>query len=130
MAKSALPELKPLLDMSDISKSFAGIPALRNASLHVAAGEVHALVGQNGAGKSTMIKILTGYVKRDKGDILFDGAAFEARSPQDAQAKGISTIKRSTWFLTGRLRKIFASAARGAVLACSIGIPCMKKRAP
>lgn len=92
MVKSASPELKALLDMSDIGKSFAGIPALKNASLHVGAGEVHALVGQNGAGKSTLIKVLTGYVKRDKGDIMFDGAPFEARSPQDAQSKGISTI--------------------------------------
>ena len=81
-----------LLSMHNISKAFAGIPALSAASLSVQAGEVHALIGQNGAGKSTMIKILTGYVSRDAGDISFDGAAFEARSPQDAQAKGISTI--------------------------------------
>jgi galactofuranose transport system ATP-binding protein len=78
--------------MRAISKAFGGIPALSAASLEVAPGEVHALIGQNGAGKSTMIKILTGYVSRDEGDIAFDGAAFEARSPQDAQHKGISTI--------------------------------------
>ena len=78
--------------MRAIRKAFGGIPALSAASLEVAPGEVHALIGQNGAGKSTMIKILTGYVSRDEGDIAFDGAAFEARSPQDAQHKGISTI--------------------------------------
>ncbi len=78
--------------MQNISKAFVGIPALSAASLEVLSGEVHALIGQNGAGKSTMIKILTGYVSRDAGDILFDGAPFEARSPQDAQSKGISTI--------------------------------------
>jgi ribose transport system ATP-binding protein len=78
--------------MRSISKAFGGIPALSAASLEVAPAEVHALIGQNGAGKSTMIKILTGYVSRDAGDISFDGAAFEARSPQDAQHKGISTI--------------------------------------
>src|ERR1700722_19659419 len=82
----------PLLNMRAISKAFGGIPALSAASLEVAPGEVHALIGQNGAGKSTMIKILTGYVGRDEGDISFDGATFEARSPQDAQHKGISTI--------------------------------------
>lgn len=82
----------PLLSMQNINKAFAGIAALSSASLEVAAGEVHALIGQNGAGKSTMIKILTGYVSRDSGEINFDGEAFEARSPQDAQAKGISTI--------------------------------------
>jgi monosaccharide-transporting ATPase len=78
--------------MRGINKTFGGIPALSGASLEVGSGEVHALVGQNGAGKSTMIKILTGYVARDAGEIQFDGAAFEARSPQDAQHKGISTI--------------------------------------
>ena len=86
------PETAALLSMRDISKAFAGIPALRNASLDVGHGEVHALVGQNGAGKSTLIKILTGYVKGDSGSITFDGKAFEAASPKDAQAKGISTI--------------------------------------
>jgi ribose transport system ATP-binding protein len=78
--------------MRSISKAFAGIPALSAASLEVASGEVQGLIGQNGAGKSTMIKILTGYVGRDAGEITFGGAPFEARSPQDAQAKGISTI--------------------------------------
>jgi galactofuranose transport system ATP-binding protein len=82
----------PLLSMRAISKAFGGIPALSSASLEVAAGEVHALIGQNGAGKSTMIKILTGYIGRDEGEIAFDGGPFEARSPQDAQHKGISTI--------------------------------------
>src|SRR5580700_10536582 len=82
----------PLLSMRAISKAFGGIPALSAATLEVAVGEVHALIGQNGAGKSTMIKILTGYVARDAGEIVFDGAAFEASSPQNAQAKGISTI--------------------------------------
>ena len=82
----------PLLSMQNISKAFAGIPALSSASLEVGVAEVHAVIGQNGAGKSTLIKILTGYVSKDLGDIQFDGAAFEARSPQDAQSKGISTI--------------------------------------
>jgi galactofuranose transport system ATP-binding protein len=81
-----------LLSMQNINKAFAGIPALTAASLEVGVAEVHALIGQNGAGKSTLIKILTGYVSRDKGEIEFDGAPFEARSPQDAQRKGISTI--------------------------------------
>jgi ribose transport system ATP-binding protein len=82
----------PLLSMRAMNKAFAGIPALSDASLHVAPGEVHALIGQNGAGKSTMIKILTGYIGRDSGEMIFEGGPFEARSPQDAQRKGISTI--------------------------------------
>ena len=91
-ASATSPSVSPLLSMRSISKAFGGIPALINASLEVAPAEVHALIGQNGAGKSTMIKILTGYVSRDEGDISFDGGPFEARSPQDAQHKGISTI--------------------------------------
>ncbi len=81
-----------LLSMREIDKRFAGVPALASASLEVEPGEVHALIGQNGAGKSTMIKILTGYYSKDAGEILFDGTPVEFSSPQEAQRSGISTI--------------------------------------
>jgi len=81
-----------LLSMRGIDKRFAGIPALSNASLEVGPGEVHALIGQNGAGKSTMIKVLTGYHRRDAGSVEFLGKPFEMSTPQQAQAGGISTI--------------------------------------
>jgi galactofuranose transport system ATP-binding protein len=81
-----------LLVMRGIEKHFNGVPALSGASLEVAPGEVHALIGQNGAGKSTMIKILTGYYTKDAGEIWFNGAPFHANSPKNAQAGGISTI--------------------------------------
>jgi monosaccharide-transporting ATPase len=81
-----------LLVMRGIEKRFNGVPALSGASLEVALGEVHALIGQNGAGKSTMIKILTGYYTKDAGEIWFNGAPFHANSPKNAQAGGISTI--------------------------------------
>jgi galactofuranose transport system ATP-binding protein len=84
--------MAPLLSMHGIDKRFAGIPALRAAELVVERGEVHALIGQNGAGKSTMIKILTGYYRKDAGEILFDGRPVEFSSPQEAQRSGISTI--------------------------------------
>ncbi|MFC1457204.1 sugar ABC transporter ATP-binding protein [Microvirga arabica] len=84
--------MAPLLSMHGIDKRFAGIPALRSAELVVDKGEVHALIGQNGAGKSTMIKILTGYYRKDAGEILFDGKPVEFSSPQEAQRSGISTI--------------------------------------
>src|SRR6478735_4582482 len=82
----------PLLSMRGIDKRFAGIPALRQASLEVQPGEVHALIGQNGAGKSTLIKVLTGYYRRDAGEVEFLGKPFEVGSPHQAQANGISTI--------------------------------------
>jgi galactofuranose transport system ATP-binding protein len=82
----------PLLDMKAISKSFGGVAAVIEASLSVEPGEVMALVGQNGAGKSTMIKILNGAYQRDAGEITFDGSTWKAQSPQQAQRSGISTI--------------------------------------
>ena len=82
----------PLLSMKNISKSFGGVPALVHASLEVYPAEVMALVGQNGAGKSTMIKILNGAYSRDSGTITFGGVQWTAGSPQQAQRSGISTI--------------------------------------
>ncbi len=82
----------PLLSMRGIDKRFNGVPALLEASLEVGRSEVHALIGQNGAGKSTMIKILTGYYSKDSGEILFEGAPLHVDSPKSAQRSGISTI--------------------------------------
>ncbi|MGF6596170.1 monosaccharide-transporting ATPase [Paraburkholderia sp. GAS448] len=82
----------PLLEMQDIQISFGGVPALRHAQLSVAAGEVHALIGQNGAGKSTMIKILTGAYRRSGGIIRFEGREIDFRTPKEAREAGISTI--------------------------------------
>lgn len=81
-----------LLRMGDIDKKFSGVPALVGASLTIDAGEIHALVGQNGAGKSTMIKILTGAYRKDAGSITLAGKPVEFTSPQSAQRGGISTI--------------------------------------
>jgi monosaccharide-transporting ATPase len=81
-----------LLSMRGIEKRFNGVPALSGASLEIGRSEIHALIGQNGAGKSTMIKVLTGYYSKDAGEILFDGSPFHADSPKAAQASGISTI--------------------------------------
>jgi monosaccharide-transporting ATPase len=88
----ALPSRAPLLSMRGIDKRFNGVPALLAASLEVGRSEIHALIGQNGAGTSTMIKILTGYYSRDAGEILFDGAPLQVDSPKSAQRSGISTI--------------------------------------
>ena len=78
--------------MQKISKSFGGVPALIEASLGVMPAEIMALVGQNGAGKSTMIKILNGAYVADSGEISFNSAPWSASSPQQAQRAGISTI--------------------------------------
>ncbi len=83
---------EPLLSMTRIDKAFAGVAALSAASLSIEAGEVHALIGQNGAGKSTMIKILTGVYRKDSGEVVFDGRPSSIGSPREAQDEGISTI--------------------------------------
>ena len=66
--------------------------ALHNAQLDLRPGEVHALMGENGAGKSTMMKILAGIYRRDGGEILLDGKPVEINSPRQAQDLGIGII--------------------------------------
>ena len=73
--------------MRGIDKRFSGVPALVGASLEVEPGEVMALIGQNGAGKSTMIKILTGAYRKDAGEIAFAGRPVEFASPHEAQKR-------------------------------------------
>jgi ribose transport system ATP-binding protein len=82
----------PLLVMGDINKRFQGVQALSAATLDVDPGEIMALVGQNGAGKSTMIKVLTGAYRRDSGTVVFAGRPIDFASPQAAQRGGVSTI--------------------------------------
>ncbi len=81
-----------LVSMQGISKSFPGVQALIGVDFDLRAGEIHALMGGNGAGKSTLIKILTGVEKPDSGRILLEGSEVVVRSPQQAQALGISTV--------------------------------------
>ena len=81
-----------VLRATDVTKAYAGVQALRRASLELRAGEVHALVGENGAGKSTLIKILTGAVQRDAGEITLNGEAIGDLSPSEAKALGIAAI--------------------------------------
>ena len=83
---------EPLLAMQGIDKRFGLAPALIGAHLTVLPGEVMALIGQNGAGKSTMIKVLNGFVVRDTGTITYQGQPWAAASPEAAQRGGISTI--------------------------------------
>lgn len=78
--------------MTGISKRYPGVLALDNANFDLKAGEVHALVGENGAGKSTMMKILSGIVTEDSGKILLEGKAIRLHGPRSAQELGISII--------------------------------------
>jgi ABC-type sugar transport system ATPase subunit len=82
----------PLLAAQNLHKHYGGVYALRDAHLDVRAGEIHALVGENGAGKSTIINILAGAVKRDEGTVMFDGRAVNFDAPRESQAAGIAVI--------------------------------------
>ena len=81
-----------LLEMKNIHKHFPGVYALKGAELTLKSGEVMALVGENGAGKSTIINILGGIHQRDEGEILIDGADAGINSIQAAKNAGISII--------------------------------------
>jgi len=84
---------QPLLEVRDVSKRFPGVQALDRACLDVKRGEVLALVGENGAGKSTMMKILSGVYEADEGTILMDGETVVPGDPIHARDNlGISII--------------------------------------
>ncbi|MFL6332655.1 MAG: sugar ABC transporter ATP-binding protein [Pyrinomonadaceae bacterium] len=82
----------PLLRATDITKSYAGVQALKSASLELRAGEVHALIGENGAGKSTLIKIITGAVEPDGGELQIEGRTVANNSPRVAKELGVAAI--------------------------------------
>jgi rhamnose transport system ATP-binding protein len=82
----------PLLELSDIAKSFGAVRALKGVSFDLFPGEVHALVGENGAGKSTLIKVITGAHQPDAGSIRIAGAEVSRLNPASAHAFGIAAI--------------------------------------
>ncbi|MEI4472387.1 sugar ABC transporter ATP-binding protein [Frigidibacter sp. MR17.24] len=78
MERSA-PAPGPILELEGVSKSYGAVQALRGVSFRVARGEVHAILGENGAGKSTTLKIINGEIEPDEGRVLVAGQATEAR---------------------------------------------------
>ena len=81
-----------LLNLSDVTKSFAGVHALRGVSFELLAGEVHALIGENGAGKSTLIKVITGAHRPDSGSVVIRGQAIGRNTPSLAKSLGVAAI--------------------------------------
>ena len=81
-----------VVSIEEVSKSYPGVLALDSVSLDLRAGEVHALIGENGAGKSTVIRILSGDVRPDRGATLVRGREVSFYSPADARRHGIATI--------------------------------------
>lgn len=81
-----------LLKAVDISKSFAGVHALNHVSLEIQPGEIHCLAGENGCGKSTLIKIISGVYQMDSGSIEFNGKKLTKITPSEAISLGIQVI--------------------------------------
>jgi ribose transport system ATP-binding protein len=81
-----------LLSLSNVSKAYEGVHALRSVSLSVALGEIHAVMGENGAGKSTLIKILAGLVRADTADIFIGGRAVTIDTPAQSFRHGLRFI--------------------------------------
>ncbi len=81
-----------LLEATGISKAFGAVVALKNASLAVRPGEVHALMGANGAGKSTFVKILTGNIHPDSGSLAVRGRPRVVHSPGEARRGGLVSV--------------------------------------
>lgn len=118
--------------MRGIDKRFDAVVACRNASLQVEPGEIRALLGSNGSGKSTMVKILAGLVKPNAGQILIDDEPVEINSGQDARRLGIATVFQDLSLVPtmsvndnivlgsepmGRLGMVDRKQAKGQVLA-------------
>jgi ribose transport system ATP-binding protein len=87
-----LEEKKPILSLKDIMKVYPGVIALNKVSIDFYPGEVHALIGENGAGKSTFIKTITGAHAPDGGTITVDGETYTAMTPALARKHGVECI--------------------------------------
>ncbi len=81
-----------IIELKNITKRFPGVTALKQVNLEIIQGEVHILVGQNGAGKSSLVKLLTGIYHPDEGEIFFEGRPYEPRTTFDAFQNGIRVV--------------------------------------
>jgi simple sugar transport system ATP-binding protein len=81
-----------LLEVRNVSKYFGNVVALKDVSVKVGANEVTCVLGDNGAGKSTFIKILSGVHRHDEGELLVDGEETHFHSPREAKERGIATV--------------------------------------
>ena len=85
-----------LLELKGVQKRFGGVTALRSGDLSVEAGEVHLVMGENGAGKSTMMKIIAGMQRRDGGEMKWKGQSVDFGNPVEAAAMGIAMVHQES----------------------------------
>ncbi len=89
---SAVADTVPILRISNLTKSFGPIRALRGVDFELMRGEIHALAGENGAGKSTLMNVIDGILAPDSGEIFLDGQPVAIKSPAMAQKLGIGFV--------------------------------------
>lgn len=81
-----------IIEVKDISKRYPGVMALKGVSFNIKKNTVHCIVGENGAGKSTFIKIMTGAIQRSGGKILYNGKDYQPKNIKDAMKAGMSVL--------------------------------------
>jgi rhamnose transport system ATP-binding protein len=91
-AKGGAAKPPAALELANIKKAFGGLVALEAGRLRVEARSIHALVGENGAGKSTMVKIIAGNIRPDEGTISLDGTEVTFTSPSQSKAMGVAVV--------------------------------------
>lgn len=84
--------MKTILEAKNISKSFVGVQALKNINIEIKMGEIHCLAGENGCGKSTLVKCFAGVYTPDLGEIIINGKTYRALTPVQAMQEGIQVI--------------------------------------
>jgi simple sugar transport system ATP-binding protein len=109
----ARPRAPVVLALDDISKRFGFVPALRAASLHVRAGNIHALLGENGAGKTTLMRVAFGMIPPDDGSIAMRGTICHFHSSAEATSAGLGMVQQH--FLPVPTLSVAESVALGDV---------------
>ncbi len=88
--------MQPVVELKNVVKEFHGIPALRNISFDLRPGEVHSLLGENGAGTSTLTKIMAGVYEVTSGELVVNGAKVSFKTPAEALRNGIAMVFQET----------------------------------
>lgn len=95
-------EQQELLKVCHLTKKFPGVVAVDDVSFDVRRGEVHVLIGENGAGKSTMVKMIAGIYKSDGGSFILDGEPYDPQNVVDAQQHGVSMVHQELSMMPNR----------------------------